>query len=107
MKLGEILNNNLSTNSIDKMFKDNSSNIKSVESKKDSGFAQALTNAIDGVNESQETSYNAMKDIATGEVKNLQEAVVKIEKADINLKLALVVQNKAIGAYKEIMRMQI
>lgn len=102
MKLGEILNSNLSTNSIDKMFEN-----APVQKTKESGFDKALSNAIDEVNQTQETSYNAMKDIATGEVKNLQEAVVKIEKGEINLKLALVVKNKALTAYKEIMRMQI
>jgi flagellar hook-basal body complex protein FliE len=48
-----------------------------------------------------------MEGIATGKVKNLQEAVQKIEEAELSLKLALEVKNKAIGAYKEIMRMSV
>ena len=48
-----------------------------------------------------------MKEIATGKVANLQEAVQKIEEAELSLKLGLEVKNKAINAYREIMRMQI
>ena len=48
-----------------------------------------------------------MQGIATGKVTNLQEAVQRIEEAELSLKLALEVKNKAINAYKEITRMQI
>ena len=48
-----------------------------------------------------------MQGIATGKVTNLQEAVQKIEEADLSMKLALEVKNKALNAYKEIMRMQV
>ena len=48
-----------------------------------------------------------MRGIASGNVPNLQEAVQKITTAESTLKLALEVKNKAIGAYKEIMRMQV
>ena len=40
-------------------------------------------------------------------VTNLQEAVQRIEEADLSMKLALEVKNKALNAYKEIMRMQV
>jgi len=48
-----------------------------------------------------------MKEIATGKVVNLQEAVQKIEEAELTMKLALEVKNKAINAYREVMRMQV
>ena len=48
-----------------------------------------------------------MNDIATGKVDNLQEAVRTIEEAEMTLKLGLEVKNKALGAYKQIMSMQI
>jgi len=48
-----------------------------------------------------------MNDIATGKVENLQEAVQKIEEAELTLKLGLEVKTKALGAYKQIMAMQI
>lgn len=70
-------------------------------------FQDMLKNAVGEVNDSQVQGYNAMEGIATGKVKNLQEAVQKIEEAELSLKLGLEVKNKAISAYKEIMRMPV
>lgn len=84
----------------------NSSN--NIDSKLDNkSFDDMLKDAISEVNESQVKGYNAMEGIATGNVKNLQEAVQKIEEAELSLKLALEVKNKAVNAYKEVMRMQV
>ncbi|RXK11892.1 flagellar hook-basal body complex protein FliE [Halarcobacter mediterraneus] len=73
----------------------------------DLNFQDMLKNAITEVNDAQVQGYDAMEGIATGKVKNLQEAVQKIEEADLSLKLGLEVKNKAINAYKEIMKMQV
>lgn len=79
-----------------------------IDSKKDEkSFSDMLSDAVGSVNKEQVEGYNAMKDIATGKVTNLQEAVQQIEEAELSLKLALETKNKAINAYKEIMRMQI
>ena len=73
----------------------------------DLSFKDMLKGAVNDVNETQVQGYNAMEGIATGKVKNLQEAVQKIEEAELSLKLGLEVKNKAISAYREIMKMQI
>ncbi|OCL82945.1 flagellar hook-basal body complex protein FliE [Arcobacter porcinus] len=70
-------------------------------------FKDMLNSAVNDVNDAQITGYNSMRDIATGKVENLQEAVQRIEEAELSLKLGLEVKNKAINAYREIMRMQI
>jgi flagellar hook-basal body complex protein FliE len=70
-------------------------------------FAQVLKQSVSEVNNSQVQAYNAMEDIATGKVQNLQEAVQKIEEAELSLKLGLEVKNKALSAYKQVMAMQI
>lgn len=70
-------------------------------------FKELLDGAVNEVNDTQIEGYNSMKEIATGKVVNLQEAVQKIEEAELSLKLGLEVKNKAISAYREIMRMQI
>ena len=70
-------------------------------------FSNILQQSINEVNENQVNAYGAMKDIATGKVENLQEAVKTIEEAELSLKLSLEVKNKALGAYKQIMAMQI
>jgi len=70
-------------------------------------FSTILKESIDEVNQSQVNAYDAMHDIATGKVENLQEAVKQIEEAELSLKLGLEVKNKALGAYKQVMAMQI
>ena len=78
-----------------------------VLSSQDKSFQNMLNDAISEVNDEQVKGYNSMEGIATGKVTNLQEAVQKIEEAELSMKLALEVKNKAINAYKEITRMQI
>lgn len=70
-------------------------------------FGEILQKSLGELNKTQVDAYNAMEGIATGEVKNLQQAVQKIHEAELSLKLALEVKNKALGAYKEVMRMQV
>jgi len=71
-----------------------------------SGFAEKLKSAIGEVNEMQEKGEKAMSDIATGQVKDLHQAALSIDKAEISMKLMLEVRNKALNAYKEITRTQ-
>lgn len=78
-----------------------------VDNSDDKSFQNMLNDAISEVNDQQIKGYDAMEGIATGKVTNLQEAVQRIEEAELSLKLALEVKNKAINAYKEITRMQI
>lgn len=70
-------------------------------------FQNMLNQAISEVNDTQVKGYNAMENIATGKVTNLQQAVQRIEEAELSMKLALEVKNKALNAYKEVMRMQV
>ncbi|MDD5052357.1 MAG: flagellar hook-basal body complex protein FliE [Sulfuricurvum sp.] len=69
-------------------------------------FAQELKNALGNVNQMQVNSEKAMSDIATGSVKDLHQAAIAIDKAEISMKLMLEVRNKALSAYKEITRTQ-
>ncbi|HEX5623203.1 MAG TPA: flagellar hook-basal body complex protein FliE [Sulfuricurvum sp.] len=69
-------------------------------------FAQELKNALGNVNEMQVEGERAMSDIATGSVKDLHQAAIAIDKAEISMKLMLEVRNKALNAYKEITRTQ-
>jgi flagellar hook-basal body complex protein FliE len=71
------------------------------------GFAEQLKSAIEEVNGEQVKSEKAMSDIATGQVKDLHQAAIAINKAEISMKLMLEVRNKALNAYKEITRTQL
>jgi len=70
------------------------------------GFADALKQSLNEVNEMQKSGEKAMSDLATGQVKDLHQAALAIDKAEISMKLMLEVRNKALNAYKEISRTQ-
>lgn len=70
-------------------------------------FSDKLKSAIGEVNEMQETSQQAMADMATGQVKDLHQAALAIDKAEISMKLMLEIRNKALNAYKELGRTQL
>ena len=107
MKLSEVTN---SFGNTDKVSLLNSIGINNTSAtNKDNGqsFSDVLKHSIEEVNETQVKAYDAMSDIATGKVENLQEAVQKIEEAELSLKLGLEVKNKALGAFKQVMAMQV
>ncbi len=70
-------------------------------------FSEILKKSLDEVNELQNKADSSIKSIAEGKIDNIQDAVIAIEKADLSLKLVTEIRNKAIEAYKEIMRMQV
>lgn len=70
-------------------------------------FAAALKDSLSEVNQAQLTADQAAQQIAAGESKNLHGAMIKMEEADISLRLMVQVRNKAVEAYQEIMRMQV
>lgn len=101
MNVSSIINslNDVKLDQLNKIAQPLSGNTKS--------FQELLNNSLNELNDEQIEGYSAMQGIATGKVTNLQEAVQRIEEAELSLKLALEVKNKAINAYKEITRMQI
>lgn len=74
---------------------------------KQGDFSSLLKKSLDELNASQEESDKALADMASGHVKDLHQAAITIGKAETSMKLMLEVRNKAISAYKEILRTQV
>lgn len=72
----------------------------------ETSFADLLKNSFDQTNQLQEQGERAATDIATGQVKDLHQAAIALGKAESSMKLMLEIRNKAISAYKEILRTQ-
>ena len=70
-------------------------------------FSEVLKESLEEVNDLQIEGEKAMSDLATGQVKDLHQAAIAINKAELSMKMMLEVRNKAINAYKEILRTQI
>jgi flagellar hook-basal body complex protein FliE len=54
------------------------------------------------VNNGQKISEYETEQIATGKTENLQDSILKIDKASMALNLSLAVQNKLLSGFKEI-----
>ena len=72
-----------------------------------SDFFSVLQSTINSVNDKQKEADTALGQIATGQVKDLHQAAIAIDKAEISMKVMLEVRNKAINAYKELLKTQI
>ena len=80
---------------------------KTSVSKVESSFADMLKSMVSETDQQQKNADLAMQQLHTGGEKNLHEAMISMEKADISMRYMIQVRNKAIEAYQEIMRMQV
>lgn len=73
----------------------------------ETSFGDILTTIVGQANEQQQVADKAIAKLHSGGEKNLHEAMIAMEKADITMRYTIQVRNKAIDAYQEIMRMQV
>ena len=55
----------------------------------------------------QAEADTAVKQLVAGEVKDVTDAMVAVEKADLSFQTMMAVRNKMVAAYEEIMRMNV
>jgi flagellar hook-basal body complex protein FliE len=70
-------------------------------------FGETLTKAIEKVNDLQTESDNLAVKVAGGDLDNIHQAMISMEKASLALEFALQIRNKAIEAYQELMKTQV
>lgn len=80
---------------------------KAANGVKESGFADVLKDSIEKVNAIQTEADQAIKGLATGQVNNIHETMIAIEKANLSFNMMVQVRNKLVQAYEEIMRTQV
>lgn len=71
------------------------------------GFAKGLNQALDQLSKVQNEADGMVSKLVTGEVDDIHQVVLAVEKANLSMQLAVQVRNKVVEAYQEIMRMQI
>ncbi len=70
-------------------------------------FEKILKKELDETNNALLNAEKLEDGIATGKVKDLSSATITIQKAELQMKMMLEVRNKAISAYKELLKTQI
>ena len=70
-------------------------------------FKDTLSEAVGEVQRLQNEADSTVKKLVSGEIKDITDAMVAVEKADIAFQSMTAVRNKIVAAYEEIMRMQV
>ena len=71
------------------------------------GFKNAVKKAVAEVNRLQNQADGLAVKLATGDVEDVHEAMIAMQKAKLALEFTIQVRNKVVEAYQEIMRMQV
>lgn len=75
--------------------------------KKENSFTEIFESFLAEVNRQQLSARQVERALSEGKVKNVEEVVYTIEKADLSLRLLTEIRNKALESYQEVMRMQV
>ncbi|WP_027327627.1 flagellar hook-basal body complex protein FliE [Helicobacter pametensis] len=86
---------------------DSKPSVAQVDPSKAKNFEDLLKGSIKELNQEQKVAEKALADMATGQIKDLHQAAIAIGRAETSMKVMLEVRNKAISAYKEILRTQV
>ncbi len=73
---------------------------------KDTDFMRTLEDAIDKTNKIIKDANQASLKLAEGKSVNIHETMIKMQKADIMLRLLVTSTNKLIQGYNELMRLR-
>ena len=70
-------------------------------------FLTTLKDAMDKVTQAESRADGSVQALLTGQTANIHETMIALQKADVSFQMLLQVRNKMVGAYEEIMRMQL
>ncbi|HNZ18002.1 MAG TPA: flagellar hook-basal body complex protein FliE [Candidatus Hydrogenedentes bacterium] len=70
-------------------------------------FKDVLAEAVGEVQRLQNEADMTIKQVVSGEIRDVTDAIVALEKADVAFQTMMTVRNKIVAAYEEIMRTQI
>ncbi len=70
-------------------------------------FADVLASTVTEVQRLQSEADTQIQKLVSGEVKDVTEAMVAVERADVSFQTMMAIRNKMVAAYEEVMRMQV
>jgi flagellar hook-basal body complex protein FliE len=81
--------------------------IRGKERPKGAAFSEVLKDSVRRVNELQLDADNLTNRLALGEVDDISEVSIAVEKAELALRLMVQIRDKMVDAYQQIARMSI
>ena len=70
-------------------------------------FLKIIKSQINEVDKLQNEANKIIEGFATGEVNNVHDVMIAMEKADISFNLMVEIRNRLVQSYQEILRMQV
>ena len=70
-------------------------------------FGSLVRDAVQSLDDSQRGAEAEVARAVTGETPDLHSTIIALQTADLGFQFGLQVRNKLVGAYEEIMRMQV
>jgi flagellar hook-basal body complex protein FliE len=70
-------------------------------------FGQLVSQGLQTVNQQLQTSQVDLQRLASGEVENLHQVMLRLEQSRLSFQLMLQVRNRLLESYQEVMRMQV
>ncbi len=77
------------------------------QSAQSQGFQEMIAEYLDETNRVQLEAGDAINKLATGEVEDIHEVMIALEKSRVSLELVMEIRSKLLDAYRELMRMQL
>jgi len=78
---------------------------ENIKPKNGSGFGNVIDQAVKKVGKLENEADGAIVNMLQGKA-DIHQTMVALQKSDLSMRLLLAVRNKAIEAYREVMRMQ-
>ena len=70
------------------------------------GFKEMIAEYLNETNRVQLEAGEAINKVASGEIENIHEVMIALEKSRLSLELIMEIRSKLLDAYRELMRMQ-
>lgn len=73
----------------------------------DGDFGSLINKAVESVEKTQKSAEQEIAKAVSGESPDLHKTIIALQTADLKFQFGLQVRNKLLGAYEEVMRMQV
>ena len=70
-------------------------------------FEETMKKFINDVDSAQKYAGESVEKLMTGEIKDIHDVMIAVQKAGTSFELMMEMRNKMIEAYREVMRMQV
>ena len=71
------------------------------------GFGNMVSQGLGEVNQQLMASQTDLQQLATGNIQNLHQVMIRLEESRLSFQLLLQVRNRLLEAYQDVMKMQV